>query len=68
MRIDLPHPLAGGVPQVRAPLGFSATPLDYRQPPPLLGEHTAEVLRGRLGLAADEVTALAQHNVIQIRQ
>ena len=46
MRIDLPHPLAGSVPQVRAPLGFSATPLDYRQPPPLLGEHTAEVLRG----------------------
>ena len=68
MRIDLPHPLAGGVPQVRAPLAFSATPLDYRQPPPLLGEHTAEVLRGRLGLAADDVTALAQHNVIQIRQ
>ncbi len=67
MRIDLPHPLAGTVPQVRTPLGFSATPLDYRRPPPLLGEHTADVLRARLGLAADEVSALAQRDVIQIR-
>ena len=67
MRIDLPHPLAGAVPQVRTPLVFSATPLGYDRPPPLLGEHTADVLQGRLGLAADEVAALARHNVIQIR-
>ncbi|HYQ99166.1 MAG TPA: CaiB/BaiF CoA-transferase family protein [Casimicrobiaceae bacterium] len=67
MRIDLPHPLAGTVPQVRAPLVFSATPLGYDQPPPLLGEHTADVLQARLGLAPDEVAALARRNVIQIR-
>ena len=67
MRIDLPHPLAGAVPQVRTPLVFSATPLGYDRPPPLLGEHTADVLQGRLGLAADEVAALARRNVIQIR-
>jgi len=41
MRIELPHPLAGA-----APLVFSATPLGYDRPPPLLGEHTAEVLQG----------------------
>ncbi|HYQ99787.1 MAG TPA: CoA transferase, partial [Casimicrobiaceae bacterium] len=67
MRIDLPHRLAGAVPQVRTPLVFSATPLGYDRPPPLLGEHTADVLQGRLGLAADEVAALARRNVIQIR-
>src|SRR5205085_11828272 len=45
---DLPHPLAGTVPQVVAPLQLSATPLSFDRPPPLLGEHTAEVLSGRL--------------------
>ena len=54
MRVDLPHPLAGTVPQVRAPLRLSATPVTAMQAPPLLGEHTAAVLRERLGL--DEAT------------
>ena len=67
MRMDLPHPAAGSVPQVRTPLGFSATPLGYDRPPPLLGEHTAAVLRERLGLADDAITALARRDVIQIR-
>ena len=67
LRLDLPHPLAGSVPQVRAPLGFSATPLSYERPPPLLAEHTALVLRERLGLAPDDIAAFARRNVIQIR-
>jgi formyl-CoA transferase len=67
LRRDLPHPLAGTVPQVRAPLGFSATPLSYDRPPPLLAEHTAIVLRERLGLAPEEIAALARRDVIQIR-
>jgi crotonobetainyl-CoA:carnitine CoA-transferase CaiB-like acyl-CoA transferase len=66
LRRDLPHPLAGSVPQVRAPLDFSATPLRYDRPPPLLGEHTAAVLRDRLGLTTDAIAALARRNVIQI--
>ena len=67
LRLDLPHSLAGTVPQVRAPLGFSATPLCYDRPPPLLAEHTASVLRERLGLAPDDIAALARRNVIQVR-
>jgi crotonobetainyl-CoA:carnitine CoA-transferase CaiB-like acyl-CoA transferase len=67
MRVDLPHPLAGTVPQVRAPLVLSATPLSYDRPPPLLGEHTASVLRETLGLADDAIADLAARNVIQIR-
>jgi formyl-CoA transferase len=67
MRLDLPHPLAGTVPQVRAPLGFSATPLRYDRPPPLLAEHTAAVLRERLGKTPADIAALARANVIQIR-
>jgi crotonobetainyl-CoA:carnitine CoA-transferase CaiB-like acyl-CoA transferase len=67
MRVDLPHPLAGAVPQVRAPLVFSASPLAYDRPPPLLGEHTATVLRETLGLADDAIAALAGRNVIQVQ-
>ncbi len=67
LRTDLPHPLAGTVPQVRAPLGFSATPLVYDLAPPLLGEHTEAVLRDRLGMTEDAISALAAREVIQRR-
>jgi crotonobetainyl-CoA:carnitine CoA-transferase CaiB-like acyl-CoA transferase len=45
MTVRLPHPLAGELNLVASPMKFSATPVQYRRPPPLLGEHTAEVLR-----------------------
>ena len=67
MRLDLPHPLAGTVPQVGNPLKFSATPVGYDQPPPLLGEHTAAVLRERLGLSIDAIADLAARGVVQLR-
>ena len=42
---SLPHPLAGEVKQVVSPLKFRNAPLSYHRPPPLLGEHTKEVLQ-----------------------
>jgi crotonobetainyl-CoA:carnitine CoA-transferase CaiB-like acyl-CoA transferase len=45
MRFELPHPVAGQVPQVASPMRFANAPLAYRRPPPLLGEHTDEILR-----------------------
>ena len=39
------HPHAGAVPLVASPLKLSATPVDLRHAPPLLGQHTDEVLR-----------------------
>lgn len=66
MKVDLPHPLAGIVPQVRAPLRLSGTPLTYAFPPPLLGQHTASVLRERLGLDDATLHDLAARAVIAI--
>jgi crotonobetainyl-CoA:carnitine CoA-transferase CaiB-like acyl-CoA transferase len=45
MRFELPHPVAGQVPQIASPMRFANAPLEYRRPPPLLGEHTDEILR-----------------------
>jgi crotonobetainyl-CoA:carnitine CoA-transferase CaiB-like acyl-CoA transferase len=67
MRFDLAHPLSGSVPQVAAPLQFSDTPLRYERAPPLLGEHTATVLRERLGIDAQEQAQLAARGVIECR-
>lgn len=63
MTVTLPHPLAEQVQLVASPMKFSATPVQYRRPPPLLGEHTDEVL-GELGLSSAEIAALRQAAVI----
>ena len=47
----LPHPLAGEVPTVASPMRLSATPVQYRVAPPLLGQHTQEIL-AEFGLQA----------------
>jgi crotonobetainyl-CoA:carnitine CoA-transferase CaiB-like acyl-CoA transferase len=49
LRIEMPHPTAGSVPLVANPIRMSATPVAYDRPPPLLGEHTEEVLADWLG-------------------
>jgi len=64
MRIDLRHALGGTVPMVGSPLKLSATPVEYRAAPPLLGADTRAVLRERLGLADAQVDALAAQGVI----
>ena len=66
MKLDLPHPLAGSVPQVRAPLRLSGSPLSYAAAPPLLGEHTAHVLHDRLGIGDARLTDLAARGVVGV--
>lgn len=41
---ELPHPLSGTVPSVVSPMRFADAPLSYEMAPPLLGEHTREIL------------------------
>jgi crotonobetainyl-CoA:carnitine CoA-transferase CaiB-like acyl-CoA transferase len=65
MRLDLPHPTAGTVPGIRNPALFSRTTLEYREPPPLLGQHTDAVLESRLGMTAEELAALRTAGIIR---
>jgi crotonobetainyl-CoA:carnitine CoA-transferase CaiB-like acyl-CoA transferase len=60
MKREMPHPTAGTVPIASSPLKFSDSPVEYRRPPPMLGEHTEQVLSEKLGLSAEEILALAQ--------
>jgi crotonobetainyl-CoA:carnitine CoA-transferase CaiB-like acyl-CoA transferase len=46
------------------PYKFSGTPASVRRPPPLLGEHTEEILREELGLDAAAITALRRDGVV----
>jgi glutaryl-CoA transferase len=64
LRIDLPHPTAGTVKLVGSPMKLSATPPRYDMPPPLLGQHTEEVLRDVLGHNAAQIAALREKGII----
>ncbi|WP_442111274.1 CaiB/BaiF CoA transferase family protein [Pseudomonas sp. NUPR-001] len=64
LAIEIPHPLAGKVPQVASPIRLSETPVQYRNAPPLLGEHTEQVLGEVLGLAAAEIERLRAERVL----
>jgi crotonobetainyl-CoA:carnitine CoA-transferase CaiB-like acyl-CoA transferase len=58
------HPVAGPVTVVGPPVRFSATPGGVAGPAPLLGQHTDQVLRERLGLDADGLARLRQQGAI----
>ena len=64
LRLDLPHSLGGTTPQVASPLRLSATPVEYRNAPPLLGEHTDAVLQRLLQLSAEQVNELRDGGVL----
>ena len=64
LAFDLPHALAGLVPQVGSPIRLSETPVEYRRAPPLLGEHTQEVLARVLGVTTVDLELLRQSGVL----
>ncbi len=63
MRLDLDHPLYGRVPGINNPIRFSETPLNLTEAPPVLGQHTHQVLSG-LGLSDDEFAKLQQAGIV----
>jgi crotonobetainyl-CoA:carnitine CoA-transferase CaiB-like acyl-CoA transferase len=64
VKVDLDHPVAGKLPSVASPMRFSATPLEHRLAPPVLGQHTEEVLRGLLGLREADIARLRADGII----
>jgi crotonobetainyl-CoA:carnitine CoA-transferase CaiB-like acyl-CoA transferase len=62
---EIPHPLSGSLSVIANPLKFSATPVEYNRPPPLLGEHSAEILRDLLGIDDAEIASLGAQGVIK---
>jgi formyl-CoA transferase len=64
MIVDVPHPTAGSVKVVGPPFIMSDTPAQVRSHPPLLGEQTDEILRGRIGLSPDEIARLRDEGAI----
>ncbi len=64
MEVRAPHPVAGEVRMVANPMRFSATPIRHDRAPPLLGEHTDEVLDAVLGMSAAQIASLRERGVI----
>ncbi len=64
IRVDLPHPVGGTVPLVGMPIRMSGSSPNYERPPPLLGQHTDEVLRELAGMDAGEIAALRARGVV----
>lgn len=67
LRIDMPHPNGGTVGMVANPIRLSRTPVEYRHPPPLRGQHTSEVLASILNKSALDITELQDEHVIEAR-
>jgi crotonobetainyl-CoA:carnitine CoA-transferase CaiB-like acyl-CoA transferase len=64
LKVTMPHPVAGSLPLVANPMKLSATPVDYRLPPPMLGEHTVGVRAATLGLDAARIAALRAGGIV----
>ena len=64
IRQELDHPVAGKLPTVASPMRFSATPLEHRMAPPVLGQHTDEVLKEVLGKSDAEIASLRAEGIV----
>jgi crotonobetainyl-CoA:carnitine CoA-transferase CaiB-like acyl-CoA transferase len=64
IRVEMDHPVAGKLPTVASPMRFSATPVEYKLAPPVLGQHTEEILRGLLQLDDAAIAKLRAEGTI----
>ena len=58
MKLELPHPAAGATPMTASPMRFSDTPIQYRNAPPMLGQHSEDILREELGWSDEQIATL----------
>ena len=64
IRFAMRHALLGIIPQVRNPVIYSRSAIEYEEPPPLLGQHTETVLTRELGLTKAEILSLKTDGAI----
>jgi crotonobetainyl-CoA:carnitine CoA-transferase CaiB-like acyl-CoA transferase len=64
MVVEMPHASGETVKVIANPVKLSATPPDYRSPPPLLGQHTVEVFSELLGMNEAEIADLKARGII----
>jgi crotonobetainyl-CoA:carnitine CoA-transferase CaiB-like acyl-CoA transferase len=64
MLVKMPHASGQEIEVIANPVKMSATPADYRVPPPTLGQHTDQVLRGLLGMDDAQVAGLREKGVL----
>ena len=65
MVVEMDHPAMGNKPikLIANPIKLSKTPPTYREAPPLLGQHTDEIL-GEAGLSIDEIAKLKENGTV----
>jgi formyl-CoA transferase len=64
MLMEVDHPTAGRVRMAGIPVKFSVTQASVRRPPPLLGEHSENVLKNWLGMSADAIDELKKEKIL----
>jgi crotonobetainyl-CoA:carnitine CoA-transferase CaiB-like acyl-CoA transferase len=64
LTVAMAHAGAGPIDVVASPLRLSRTPPEYRSPPPLLGEHTSDILEQLLAIQPAEIARLRRENII----
>jgi formyl-CoA transferase len=64
MIVDVPHPTIDNLRLTGIPIKYSETPGEIRRHPPLLGEHTGEILAGVLGYPPDRIAELARNGAV----
>jgi crotonobetainyl-CoA:carnitine CoA-transferase CaiB-like acyl-CoA transferase len=65
MIVTLEHPLLGTLRSLAMPVHFALTPASYRRYPPMIGEHSAEILR-ELGYGSEQIDALTAQGIVQV--
>jgi len=64
MVVEIDHPVAGRLRTLGSPIKLSAQPASVRLPPPVLGQHTDEIL-AEAGYSAGQITELREQGVIR---